>query len=352
MHCRARTCWFACAALLVCIDSARAQTESEAEARAQRLFDQGRELYEAHRLLEALNAFIESDRIAPTPNVAFNIAQLCTLLGRSEDAFNWYQRFLAFDLEPERAAQGEALAAELRAHVAVLDISVAPADAVTSIDRADLDRSARSPRWLAVTPGAHTIAARADGYVPREVDVEAVRGALVRVAVTLDPMPGTLSITSDPSDAVVSLNATAKALGRTPLRIELPAQKTKLVLRLDGYEEREAEVDIRPNAVSSLSLKLQPRASWHTPPVDRSAGAKEHSAGLGSWRWIGYGAAAALLTTGLTIGVIAINKQEAVSADPKRAGKDEVDRLNLAADLTGALGLATAAVTLTLDFTL
>jgi eukaryotic-like serine/threonine-protein kinase len=62
---------------------------------------------------------------------------------------------------------------------------------------------------------------------------------------TLAPSSGdraTVSLTSDPSGAIVSRNG--DRLGRTPLRIDLPAAAQTLVLAMDGYEDEAVVLDL------------------------------------------------------------------------------------------------------------
>src|SRR5262245_36670478 len=85
------------ATLVLARSSSFAQSPpEERETKAQQLFDRGQQLYEQHQLPAALDAFLESERLVPTPNIAFNIAQTCELIGRFDDAFNWYQRYLSY----------------------------------------------------------------------------------------------------------------------------------------------------------------------------------------------------------------------------------------------------------------
>jgi hypothetical protein len=138
------------------------------------------------------------------------------------------------------------------------------------------------------------------------------------------------------------LLALARQLRRRELRINRPE------LQRAGRRLRRRRVE--PERTAELALTLQPRAVAVTSvPAPASAPPSERSAGLGVYRWVGYGAAAALFATGLGVGALAIDKKNEVERDPLRRERDEVDQLNLAADLTCGAGVLTGLVTLLLD---
>jgi hypothetical protein len=337
--------------LMAAAPSAVAQdTNDEREARAQALFERGRELYEQHQLSAAIEAFLESDRLAPTANNAFNIAQTYELIGRLEDAFNWYQRYLAHDVAAASAASVAERASALLDRLAVLDVTVVPSEAALSVDGAALAAGTGGKRSIAVPAGAHTLEARGPAHQPLTIALEAVTGKRVEVMLELLPAEGRLSVDSTPSGAFVLHPPQVEPLGRTPLRMAMAPQELHLVLRLDGYRDQDATVRVEPERTAQLALTLQARpAAVASVPASASAPASGRSAGLGVYRWVGYGAAAALFATGLGVGALAIDKKNEVERDPLRRERDEVDQLNLAADLTCGAGVLTGLVTLLLD---
>jgi tetratricopeptide (TPR) repeat protein len=332
-------------ALVALTPSVLAQaTQEERETRAQELFDQGRALYEQHQLAAAVEAFVESDRLSPTPNNAFNIAQTYELMGRYEDAFNWYQRCLARDAaSADSVSQRESA---LLDRIAVVDATLSPPGAELQIDGVALEYGAQGTWSTAVPAGEHRVGARAAGRQPRTMTIEAVRGQRVSVQLDLPPAEGRLTVDSTPRGALVLRPPGHEPLGHTPLSVSMPPQELHLVLRLDGYRDREALVRVDAEHTAELALTLQRR----TPAVGSPGGASSrHGTGLGGYRWVGYGAAAALFATGVGLGIAAIEKKNEVEKDPLRRDRDEVDRMNLAADLTGSAGLLTALATLALD---
>jgi len=333
-------------------DTRGQQREREAEAH----FERGKTLYAGRQLTAAMEAFTASYRLVPTANVAFNIGQISELLERIEDAFNWYEVCLTFRAEDTLRRAEERLEA-LAPRVAALAVTAQPPDALIAIDGVEQGAIVHPPRILAVTPGHHRLSARHAGSVAGETTVEARRGSVVSVALSLEPLPGTLTVESVPAGATVWLHPNMALLGTTPLSTQLPVGPARLSLRLDGHDAREVTTQIRSAAVTMLSLSLVPRrlpehAVAKSDADRRVAADRSPTTGLGDLRWVGYGAGAALLVTGGVLGALALDKHDEVQMDPERRDKDELTRLNLAADLTIGTGLLLAAVTLTLDLLL
>ena len=266
----------------------------ELERRAQQLFDQAQALYAQREFQAAIEAFLESERLAPTANVAFNIAQTCELAGRNEDAFNAYQRYLAYRSDPSAAVVVARRLDALLERVAVLELRVGLAEAELTIDGAPLAGPMQATRLIALLPGEHVLRAEAQGHVPFTTRIETVRGTRVHV------------------------------------RVDLEVQSMQL----------------SPGRTAELALPPSNHDVMGAPPART---ARDGSEGLGDLRWVGYGAAVALVGTGIGLGIAAIDRKAEVEDDPERRGRDDVTRLNLAADLTAGTGLFLAVVTFVLD---
>ncbi len=74
--------------------------------------------------------------------------------------------------------------------------------------------------------------------------------------ITVAPAIATLSVTSDPTRARVSLGR--KAQGSTPLRIQLPPGFVAVVVEKDGFLPWRGDVTLRNGATESLLAKLEP----------------------------------------------------------------------------------------------
>lgn len=282
---------------------ARAQAAVPAEASAEQARDQaaereyrrGSELYAARSLPEAIAAFTASYRLAPSANVAFNIAQTCELLGRIEDAFNWFQVAASFPKARIAGSAAERVNA-LAAQVAVLNVELHPSTARLAVDGSTRAVSGLASPQLGVAPGQHRLSAQAPGYAAVESTIEVARGQLLPVTLELTPEADLLAVPSVPAAA-----------------------------------------QPRPSRSAGVALQLARRPV--APPAR----------GIGGWRWVGYGAAGAGLAVGATLGIVALDKHAAVQADPTHDGRPELRHLNLAADLTVTGALVIAATTLVLD---
>ncbi len=389
--------------LILCVALASlspAPASAQEATEAQLLYERGAELYRARRFGEALEAMVASNRLVPNANVVFNVAQIYELLERPIDAFNWYQRHLGFDLDPESRARADARLEILRTQVAVLDVQTTPEGAALYIDRVELGTVGPAPRKVAVAAGAHTVIARLDGYRDAQAATAAVVGQAASVELSLTRMMGTLEMRSEPPGAQVFLDGDSEPLGSTPLTLERPVGLSRLSVRLDGHLSRELDVRIveataasytvtlspDPSRFAALTIEAVPAGATVTldgepqgqtpltlrtlPPGIRSlrverpahepwaadlqliAGSTTRvEASLVAnadkpwphWHWLGYGAAGLLLAVGAGIGIAALDENRDDDPDP-----DRVDDLNTAADSFMLAGVALAATTLVL----
>jgi tetratricopeptide (TPR) repeat protein len=84
------------AAVVVCLvaSSAAAQVDAGPVANAQQLFTQGVAAYEAGNLGEAARLLGEADRLAPSPELAFNIGRVYERMGEAPQAIRYFERYL------------------------------------------------------------------------------------------------------------------------------------------------------------------------------------------------------------------------------------------------------------------
>ena len=102
-----RICWAALLMGLALVGQAprvwaanTSSTEAQVEARrseAKRWFSRGVEHYRAARYPEAVSAFLEADKLVPSPALSFNIARAYEQLGGTSSALRWYRDYLRRD---------------------------------------------------------------------------------------------------------------------------------------------------------------------------------------------------------------------------------------------------------------
>jgi len=73
---------------------ALAQVDAGVVARAQALFTQGVAAYDAGNLGEAARLLGEADRLAPSPELAFNIGRVYERMGEAPQAIRYFERYL------------------------------------------------------------------------------------------------------------------------------------------------------------------------------------------------------------------------------------------------------------------
>jgi hypothetical protein len=141
---------------------------SDANAVADQLFNQGRELAKANRWAEACPKFEASLRAAPTLGTRLNLADCYEHIGKLASAWGMFSDAieLATKAGDKRRAYAQKQADALEPRLPKLTISVPehpPAGLVVARDGAPIDAGALGVA-LYVDPGAHAITASAPGF--------------------------------------------------------------------------------------------------------------------------------------------------------------------------------------------
>ena len=132
---------------------------------------------------------------------------------------------------------------------ATVSIEATPADAVIEVDGVPHSSSFRR------APGPVRVVVRAEGFVEEAFDLDLEAGAMVERVVTLVPRRATLVVVTVPEYAVLEVDGV-----ESPERErELAPGAYRLVVRAEGYEPAEVEVDLRPGRQEVVHLALVPR---------------------------------------------------------------------------------------------
>ena len=149
------------------------------------------------------------------------------------------------------------LTAVLQLKAGSFTINSVPSDAMISIDGKAIDTTP-----LTITDpgsGKHSVEVRMDGYETWSESVNIVPGEPISLTATLQIKAGTVSITSEPSDAFAFIDG--KEVGRTPVIITDQSPGThKFELKMDKYETWSKSVDIKPGKEVVLTAVLQSKA--------------------------------------------------------------------------------------------
>ncbi len=222
--------------------------------------------------------------------ILFAVAAILVLLGGAAAVFGLTRPGVDTGGPPPSAAE---IAPPTRPAPATLEVRTRPEGAEVIID--DQETGQVTPTELELSRGSHRIRIFHQGYQVERRRIEAHPGQLVVLDVTLTPVTGTLSITSDPPGAEVLLDG--RSSGETPVELtDLERDRgyrVKLALAdhepwerevsLDGAERREIKAALvrsspRSGPPGFLSVNVHPWAevvidgrSWGTTPIIRRA---------------------------------------------------------------------------------
>ncbi len=307
---------------------------SEAEARFQR----GGELYNVRNFEGALVEFQRAYELTQHEGLLYNLARCYLSLGRYPEAARSIERYLAEarDLPAERRAEVEQMLAETRSFIARIDLTVEPSNArVTLTLDGDALASSGGAAGLAVSPGRHTLEARAEGWETARESVVVASGD--RRAVRL------------------VLRHAAAAQGRLVVASTPPGTEA----RVDGAVVALPSVAVAPGE-HTLALSAPGYAPWNGRFSVDAGGTRVVTASLTSTRglapvWVIAGASAtgAFLVAGVVFGALTASAHDEYTAyyrdqfdDPAVAdlrGRGETYRAltNVSFGLAAAAGIAT-----------
>lgn len=165
----------------------QAPTPDKQDAKA--LMQSGLKLYAAKDFLGALAVFKTAYERFPSAKILLNIGTTLTKLDRKAEAANVYQSYLeSRDADAAKQSEVRRVLAELDTAVAVLELSITPADAEIQINEEDWVAAAGVPRHR-VSVGSVTVRARHAAYQPGEQVVRATAGTRLPVSIALVELP-------------------------------------------------------------------------------------------------------------------------------------------------------------------
>jgi hypothetical protein len=206
-----------------CLSTAEAAADPAAQAR---FHDElARSHYQAKRFEQALREFFLEQRASPNPRIAFNIALCFQDLKREEEAFQYFEEYLASaDADPERRAYAERVSQALQTKLALVRVQSEPPGAQIFIDRRELGNYGVTPKLVALAPGEHEVWVELEGY--RMATAKVVTRRAEEVALELRPelIVGRLQVTSPDAGQVTVRSPAGETLGQgpAPLALDLP----------------------------------------------------------------------------------------------------------------------------------
>lgn len=205
--------------------------DAEGKTRARAIFEQGVAAYKDGRYAEAVELFLETNRIYPDSKLSFNVARAYEALGSNASALRYYREYLRGTPSAADRADVEASVRQLELALSqkgVQQISVfsTPDAAVLSID----GRPVALTPWTGETwAGKHRLAVTHPGYLENQQVVELSAMRALDVQIELQPEPPPRPPSSEPKAesghgvevlTVATLAASAVLLG-SALAVEL-----------------------------------------------------------------------------------------------------------------------------------
>ena len=171
----------ACACLLVAVANVgpvHAESNGADSDRANLLFKKGKVAFNAGKYEDALRIYSEAWSLKQSPDIAANLAQTESELGKHRDAAEHFAFALAHLLPSSTDEQKQALAeglAQERKEIGLLHVTLEPADSALTIDDAAVTVLPSGDIYL--DPGEHAVSVTHEGYVPSRQTVRLSRGA-------------------------------------------------------------------------------------------------------------------------------------------------------------------------------
>ena len=165
--------------------------EAEAKDRARSLFQQGVAAYRAGRYYEAVDIFLETQRIYPDTQLCFNVARAYENLGNTSAALRYYRDYLR---QADRPSDGEEVKARVRKleqrlserGVQQLTVLSQPEAATVLLD----GKPVGVTPWTGETyPGKHRLALELDQHASQAQVIELLAHTSHDISLVLVPEP-------------------------------------------------------------------------------------------------------------------------------------------------------------------
>lgn len=249
--------WFVLPILLGSLPSQAAGDAEEAEV----TFQLGARAYGERDYERALAYFLASNRLAPNPSVAFNIARCYARTERYAEAYRWFS-LAGEGLQNEnikRAIAGEL--ADIIPLVVIYDVKTEIPGASVYIDRKDLGVIGVTPLKIALVPSEtpRRFIFEQEGYEETVVDgVLAPKGRTVSVEATLKRVIGFVDVHASEGTEVRQGAPDGPLLCTAPCKAELPPGNWVLYFRLEGYRDVVRQLQVTAAQTTTTLVELAP----------------------------------------------------------------------------------------------
>ena len=165
---------------------------------------------------------------------------------------NRYKPFIS-EIIIEGEGKRQLLETLLEPDWAEVTITSTPPDAAITIDG---KKQGNTPLTMELLSGSHLLTAHKETYADSASEVTITAGTKITHNITLDLLPGMLTITSVPSAAAVTIDT--RYLGTTPLTVPVvPNSDRLLVLTATGYKPSRQQFRLAPAEASTIDIALE-----------------------------------------------------------------------------------------------
>ena len=226
---------------------------------AQFHFLRGNRAYQDKRFEDALASYYTSNRLVANRNVQFNIARCLDRLGRYDEAFRAWSTLLDQALpEKEQKAAQDAIA-ELRPHLALLEIETKPPGATIYAGRRDLGALGKTPKNLALRPGLTKIILECEGYRPVELSAEPAQSKQIKLSVALERIYGEIEIRRVPVTAEIRRDyLDGEVLRQGPGAVKVLPGPLVLFVAAPEYQTERLTVNVLPDTSVPVDVLMSP----------------------------------------------------------------------------------------------
>ena len=280
-------------------DAPAADAGEARKASAREHYQEGAKAYSAGHYKDAVDLFLEADRLSPSAPLSFNVARAYELIGDDANALRWYRDYLRRAPTAENAADVKALVSALAARLAQkgvqqLTVLSTPVGATVTIDGTPVGVT---PWTGELTPSKHNVLLTYRGYTderrmvalsasePRDIDLQMEQSTPNATAPALAPKDDSVGPRFGPAPWIgigVGAAALGGALGfelaRRSAESSAKQETTQLGYqsRLESEQSRQTTARVLAGvgfglvAVGGVLLLLDSDSPTHTPTATAS----------------------------------------------------------------------------------
>jgi outer membrane receptor protein involved in Fe transport len=218
----------------------------------------GVESFRQQHYATALEHLLLSNRLAPNPNVVFNIARTYEQMRKFSEAYRHYMAFLEGEPDAGRREPAQRALERIRSQVALVRVTTEPPGATVYLERRDLGPRGVAPRSLALTPGTHRVIVELEGFELAQADAELVIGREVELALELTPTYGTIAVEGRPVGAEIRVDAAdGPVVGHVPEVLVVSPGDHALYVSAEGYRTAREPLRVEAKETTRAAVALE-----------------------------------------------------------------------------------------------